>query len=82
MLAESDSKAGLSVSIAPEQRERFYTSQAQFRQQAPFVTKSALVVAGRDRNGRTGAPAAGDAGPPARSGAHHPTRPELYLAVC
>jgi hypothetical protein len=44
MLRARDYKAVLSVSVPPEQRERFYTSLAQIRQHAPFATKSALVV--------------------------------------
>jgi hypothetical protein len=44
MRSENHYKAVLSVSVPPEQRERFYTSLAQFRQHAPFATKSALVV--------------------------------------
>lgn len=44
MVSPHDYKAVLSVSVPPEQRERFYASLAQIRQHAPFVTKSALVV--------------------------------------
>ena len=44
MRLENHYKPVLSVSVPPEQRERFYTSLAQVRQHAPFATKSALVV--------------------------------------